>query len=537
MSFLVIALYTLPAAAQSPDSPLGWIPANFASFIRIDMRDPAQTVQNLNNAAFIAALRQPGMPLDRRSLNEFFPLDSLDTEGVTFENTLLPWLNGEVIIAYRAFDDTFTPVEPLLILPPVDSLWAAQHLGVVTAAQDFPAQEMYHGWTIYSGDRTALAVLPTVVLIGSAEVIKAALDTVYAAAPRLIDTPAAAAMRTSIDNTTAFAYLDGAYALPALSRALNDDTSAVPLLATFAEAAALPAIEAVGASFTIEPFTNRLDGVLLLYMPDTDLSALSDSRVLNAIPRRAMLTVSTSQIESLLTVALHTLPLSRFAGDVLGGFGIVSPGETPAYPTATDIQAAGTSFTTALETVLDIDLRADWLAHLDGDYALALLPNLNNPTPTLSAPFDALLIAPVIDGEAAQMTTTRALSALLRLDFAAAEVEGEPFQTAFDPRTGEPILGVGVVDELLIIGTGDASAESVRALRGDNRLVATPRWRTLGFADRSEEALLYADLNTLTLLRQSPTGGAVETGVGQLGMWARADESVFRLDITISFRV
>lgn len=538
---LLFALWLAPARAQTAiPSPLDWIPADFDAFVYVDLSDPAAALQSLNNAAAAAAARDPRLLIDLapRRLNDFFPADLLDTEGAAFENAILPWLAGEAIIAHRHFDAAFAPGETLLILPAVDSLWAANVLSPVIRAQDFLEQDSYHNWTIYRGDRAAFAILPGMVLIGAPDALKAALDTHYAGAPRLVAAPALAAMRADIDGATAFAYLDGDLMLPALSLLLNADTSAAPLLAAWLEAlpsaAGLPVrAAAVGVRLAALPLTQTLEVALLFYQPDaSDSWTAADMPVLEAIPRRAMLLTSGANIEQAAWTALHTFPLAGFAGGLLRGFGVDAPESALLPPDAAEIRAAVASLDDALRLTAGVDLRADIFAHLRGAYALALLPNLNNPTPTLNLGFDVLLVAQTAGDGTAQANITRGLARLLRLEFASASVAGETVSAALDVRTGEPILTALTLDDLLIIGTGSAPAEAIRARRGDNRLINTERWQTVGF---DGAAVIYADLNAITLLRQPRAGGAVSIGIGQLGAQIRREDDIYRIEIRLTF--
>ena len=106
---LLLLLLAAPAAAQDDVSPLIWIPADFSGFVRLDMHNPGETINQLNLSAYVASRIQReraiynGFP----EFSDFFPLDILDTEDVTFESQVLPWVQGEVVLAYRRFDATF----------------------------------------------------------------------------------------------------------------------------------------------------------------------------------------------------------------------------------------------------------------------------------------------------------------------------------------------------------------------------------------------------------------------------------------------
>src|SRR5690242_1251462 len=118
---LLLMLLASPVAAQDALSPLVWIPADFSGFVRLDMRDPIQTINQLNLSAYVASRiqRQRAQYTGFPDFSDFFPLDVLDTEDVTFETQVLPWVQGEIVLAYRRFDSSFSvaPEDALLVLP------------------------------------------------------------------------------------------------------------------------------------------------------------------------------------------------------------------------------------------------------------------------------------------------------------------------------------------------------------------------------------------------------------------------------------
>jgi hypothetical protein len=227
------------------------------------------------------------------------------------------------------------------------------------------------------------------------------------------------------------------------------------------------------------------------------------------------------------------LPLSSFANNILSGFMVDFPPEAALPPlTGDDLTQVVETFTRTLAEQAGFSLRDDLRVHLAGDYALALVPNLNDPTPGLKTNFDALLVAQVTDAEAALDGTTRLLELLLRREFEPVMVENVSFATIMGNEIGDPLLRVGVVDDLLIVGTGKTADMALRAHGGDNRLIDMPRWEAVSFED---QALLYVDLNTVTVLREPVPGGRVDRGVGQLGAQLQYADGLYRLDVRMSF--
>src|SRR5690606_7612356 len=105
------------------------------------------------------------------------------------------------------------------------------------------------------------------------------------------------------------------------------------------------------------------------------------------------------------------------------------------------------------------------LNKLDGSYSLALLPRPNNPLPGLNAPFDLLLVVQTPDAEAAadvQANTSRLLETFT-VPLEDEVLNAHKFSTLRDAATGEALVRVGAVDNLVVVGTGEAAQQALRA--------------------------------------------------------------------------
>ncbi|MFN8451671.1 MAG: hypothetical protein U0521_24545 [Anaerolineae bacterium] len=144
----------------------------------------------------------------------------------------------------------------------------------------------------------------------------------------------------------------------------------------------------------------------------------------------------------------------------------------------TTYTVGGLGFLDAVEPMVDV--QNDVLGQLDGGYSLAL-PAPNNPVPVLNTPFDVLLVVQTDSPEAAQSVVQDNADKLLEMFVAPLEdseqIDDQSFRTLRAPDTGEPLLRVGAVDNLLVIGTGSAAQLALDARRGDNRLTAQDRWK------------------------------------------------------------
>ena len=558
LAFLLLALVgfaVLPAAAQDDGSPLDWVPADFEGVLQVDLSRPAETLAQLNMSYYVAAFLQPARAAStgQRGLNDYFPVDLFDTEGAAFETTVLPWLAGEFVVAYRTLDENFAvaPDDVLLVLPTDDAFAAASLLSAVTSAQDLPSRAQYGGATIFIGDQTAIAFTPGAVLVGSEPLLHAAIDAEVGASARLADTPAYAAVAAERADWPVFAYLTGDAPLDALSVLLNGDGSAQPVLSALGNALApynggsLEAALLNGdlSSVAVGLEADQLRGtvrarVLLQTSGDAAPAAAGgESNVLSYIPRNAMLVQQGGDVRAALYDALVAAPAGSYFNTMLNS-GLTPPGSTTSAaptaipPDADAIDAAVGGLMTALSTAGSFDLESDLTAHLDGGYALALLPRPNNPAPGSGAPYDVLLIAETGDAEAAVAGATTLAQTMLALDDDAFSAGDDAMRTVYGAPGSEPLLQIGAVDGKLVVGTGSAVAAALRAGSGDNQLVSVARWQAVS---RDAEPTLYLDLNALFSTFRPTAGGPVNVGIGQLGANVQAlGDGRYQIDVIVT---
>ena len=558
--FLVLVGFgALPATAQAASAPLDWIPADFEGFLRVDLSRPDDTLVQLNMAYYVASFLQParaGGPA-RRGLNDYFPVDVFDTEGAAFETTVLPWLSGEFVVGYRALDANFAvdPDDILLVLPTDDAFAAASVLSAVTSAQDFPSRTQYGGATIFVGDQTAIAFTPTAVLVGDEPLLHAAIDAEAGTTARLADDPAYAALAAAGDDWPVFAYFGGDAPQHALSVLLHGDASAQPVLIALGHALQpynAGSLEAALLSGDIGGLAVGLEGDQLRGTVRASVKlqttgetapvepASAESDLLAYIPRNAMLVQQGDDARAAFYDALVAAPASSYfnglLSSALSGASAASGGAppTPIAPDAETIDAAVGGFVAAMSAFGGFDLESDLAAHLEGSYALALLPRPNNPAPGSGAPYDLLLITETDDAEAAVAGATTLAQSVLALgdDAFSAGDSDTALQTVYNAPGDEPLLQIGVVDGKLVIGTGSAAEAAIRAGSGDNQLVNVARWQAVS---QDAEPTLYLDLNALYATFLPTAGGPGNIGIGQLGASVHyTGDNIYQLDVIVT---
>jgi hypothetical protein len=538
---LLMLLVVWPAAAQRARSPLDWIPADFAGFLRLNMDDAQATLTRLNIALQAVAIIQPARfdqaiePLDYES---YLPLGLLfDIEDPAFAQDIFPWLGGEVILAYREFDAPLSADEDdiLMILPAEDAFLAAGRLNRIVEAQHFAGRETYRGVTLYIGDRSAIAVTPQTVLVGSVELIQAALDLQAGDGEALTAQPAYRAVAAQVpDDALAFGYIAGDSTGGVLSSLLNSASSPEPLLQVAGEVlrdlhgqnsfeSMLLTGHVNGAGVYLKPgflLPVTLEATLILHVenpPSVADASEFDSSLLELIPRSAMIVQRGTDVRAAVYNLLVALPLSNFGGRMLGAFPVNETIGTRSglveNPNAAEVEAAVTDFLATLESVADFDLETDLLDNLSGSYTVALLPSPNRRVPVLNTPFDTLFMVKVEDGEAAMAGVTSLLQTLTGIEQLPTETIGsDTFASLRLQGSGDVVLRMGVVDNTLIMATGDALDQVLAAGRGDNRLIGEARWQRFTEEDAPAPEW-YVDINAFYNTFY-PSAGAPTPGQG-----------------------
>jgi len=349
------------------------------------------------------------------------------------------------------------------------------------------------------------------------------------------------------------AYLGSDAAARALSVVLSGGAAADPLLNALSDSldtlndARTPerlllsgALDGIGISLSYDAMrTQHLTADVILHTVDTPAAtdAVFDPAVLDLIPRSAMIVQSGADAGSAASGALYSLPLLNFANRALASFPLSDqqPAQTilPPTPSASDIQAAVSTFLENIEPLVSV--QDDLLAKLNGSYSLALLPRPNNPIPGLNTPFDVLLVVQTDSPESAE-TAQSSAATLLETFTAPLEdetLEEHTFHTLRVPETGEPLVRIGAVDNLLVIGTGSAAQQALDARRGDNRLIQQERWQSL--TDAEEIPYIYIDVNAYYNTFLPVIGGPAVRPVRQLGVQSRyLGDNLFELHLLVA---
>jgi hypothetical protein len=539
LSLTILSVWPVLAQADTRTAP-DYVPADFAGFVQLRLDDVDSALQELNITAFVASRLQPlRVELSNAgvTLDDLISLDTLfDAEGSSFADNILPWLDGEMVIAYRDFDGQFTvdPADTLMILPTDDVLESASALSPIINQQDLLERQVYRGVTIYVGDRTSIAITASMVFIGTTELVQTALDLQAGVGEAITASPVYHTLRAAINpESLIFAYTKGGSILPAVSGLLAGQPSTQALLAGFGGAISqLQGDQSFAAMLLNNGFEGAAAGleVMLeadeiyvqskvvfqsLATPELVEATNTQTELLNMIPKNALLAGSGQDAEGMIFNLITALPMSNFARELVGGLPISTVGtasEQISVPTAAQIRSAVNGYLALMEQVNGFSLQTDLLDHLSGDFAFALIPRPNDPVPVLNVAFDLLIVARVDDEEAAQAGASSLIQALLTLEpLEAITVGGIEFA-----RLGaddEPIISLGTTDGLLIIATGNTAQQALDARRGDNRLTNQPTWKLLSATETPDLYLdSFAFLNTFF-----PTpGGAVASDLNRV---------------------
>ncbi len=518
----ILLLVTVSPAAAQQVSPQDWIPADFAGFVRLDMDDANATGLALNGAAQSVSVIQPARfgnaGFQLIGFEGFLPLGLLfDMEDASFAQDVLPWLGGDIILAYSQFEAPLTADESniLMILPTRDTLSAASHMRRIIEGQQLAETTTYQDTTLYIGDKSTVAITPEVVLVGATELVQAALDVRAGEGERMTAQPDYQAIESVIpDDVLVFGYIPGESATGILSTLLNMQMTPDPLLAVAGEAlrdlrgqdaldTALLTGSINSAGFVVKPVSLRPVLVEASLLLNTDSMTTNnnefDTAMLDLIPRNAVVVHQGTDIHAVFDDLLVALPLSNFGGRMFGAFPIDqtlgSSTKLIEDPSPTEVQSAINGFLSSLETLADFDLKADFLDHLSGDYTVALLSTPNRPVALLNTPFQALIMVEVEDGEAALTGATRLVEMMLGAeDLPTEEIGDYTFTSARLGGSGDAVVRVGLIGDTMVIVTGDALEQALDAQRGDNRLTNETRWQ-LFTQDDAPSPELYVDIN------------------------------------------
>ncbi len=516
-----LLIFALPAAAQDAvslsTSATDFVPDSFAGFITVQTTDLDATLISLNEALRSAKLLQPqrvNSSLDSvLSYYDFIPFGQwFDLELADFAGIVRPWLGRDLVIGYRNFDAGLKAGwgDILLILSNTDVLNATSRLEKVLKGQDLPNRETYRGITIYGGDKAAFAMTVPAVFVGPVDLIKAALDVQAGAAASLTASPLYHTVHAAQPaDSFVSAYVTGPYLVSAVNGLLNGDPFSAPVLRAFGGALNLGQEQANFSQLLLNGGFDAAEINLVrakngqtvtahaLFHPAqaADLTTIPvDPALLDMMPRNAMLVHSGTDFRAFVGDAITALPVANFASQLIGGLPFVTAGsfqnDLVTDPQSADIQLAVDTFINALKQVNNIDVHKDLLDHLNGGYALAVLPRPNFRLPRLNVPFDFILVGNVDNGPATQESVVKLLTMFFDLQSSDQQVIGDwTFKTVLLGRN--PIFQVGFQRNRVMVATSYAASYAMDAQRGDNRLVDMDRWKQFPDSARPD---LYMDL-------------------------------------------
>lgn len=551
---LVFAIGTA-RAQESPRSLAEWVPADYAGFISLDTSDLAVTLEAMNVAGFTASVLQPTRVdfSPQNDLAGYFPLDTFDLESASFAQLITPWLGDEMLVAWPSLDENYGSGQPLMVLSARDAFSAASAMSPVVRGQDFLEQENYQGATLYQGDQVSLAFTPTAVLVGALDDVRAALDAYAEAADSLADGADFTAVYAGLDaDALARLFVHGDAAAGALNFVLNGGLGADVVgafggaLASLDDDALLAqlaggGVEAVGVSVGESLLiSNALEAqALVLLAQDVVLAdAPADSALWEMLPRSAIVAAAGTDAETAVNSFMRALPLASFIPRALAAFpfepNAASSGQLVPLPSDADILAVVDSFISTLETIGGIDLAGDVLDQASGDYLAAILPRPNNPSPLLNASFDALMIVESPDASALADTLADVVTQFLGVGVLARDGDVIAFN---DPLGGDTVFSIAAPEDagVVLLGTGDAVAQALRAQQGDNRLVDESRWQTL---NGDIAPAWYFDVPGIYNLISPSAGGQTQSPVLQLGLAAeQRDDRIVSIRLRVGLNL
>lgn len=555
--FLMVSLAWLIIAARAQgqaDSLVRWIPADWAGYVRLNTADRSATLEHINIAAFVSTVLQPTRADFSAALgwDDLFPLDALDVENASFSQFILPWLGDEAIAAYADLSPGFTASErqAVAIFATRDAFGAAAALSPAIRDQDRLRREAEGDAVLYIGDRAAIAITPEAVVIGAEARVRDVLATRAGEMDALTADEryerVSAALPADWPVRAIFA---GESAGRAFSVLVGGGEQAAPLLAavgeTIGELYGVPTpeqallrgdVDMLGVALRADIFlVSRMDAAAAFHVADAATpSGETDSAIFAFIPRSALLVQSGADAEQMAYGLFSSAPLTNFAARALGGFPVQESAalatRSMPTPTAEDMRAAVRGFADALEATIGIDVDDEIFERLRGSYALAVLPRPNDPLPGLNTPFEVLAAAQVVDGEEIIAALERGLAAFLgQRRLTTERIDGVEFLSIIVPETGEPLFRAGVVDDVLLVGTGSAVDTALAAYEGDNRLIDEQRWVALTWEDTPPG--LYVDVRALYNTFLPSVGQRWDiVPVAQIGIHTRpAGEGTYRV--------
>lgn len=559
---LLLSFSAVPTSAQASPGIESWVPADFAGFIQLDTGSPQDALRGINVSILVGSLIQPTRVNTTQAIgfNDLLPLAGLlDLEFAPFEQIIVPWLGDSLIVAYEMLTPTYraSAANVLLIASTRDAFQAASVLSGVLQAQDLLESTTYRNVTIYRLDQTSIAFAADAVLIGEESLIRAALDAESGEFDRMIDLPAYAPIRQQLpDRDPIFAYFTGDTAANSLGYLLSGSDRAAPFIRALGDAYGIVAggddlspeqallsgaVDAVGVSLRPDTFLVSQVNVRVAFHAegvDGASERTFDDAMLDYVPRSAFFVHAGTDARQAAYGVLTALPLSNYGGRILSAFPVGQPAASPqdlvAPPTGEDLAAAVEGFMVALNAVRGVDLTGDVLNHFEGSYATALIPRPNNPVPMLNTPFDALVVAQVDDAELTMdsiVTLAESLFTGVRFE---GDDEGQVDVMTLATADGDPVLRISAVDDsTLLIGTGDAVRQALRARQGDNRLTEQARWQRFVDGD-GPIPNLYLDLVGFYNTFQPSAGGAQAVPTSYIGLQTAAlGDGIFRADLNI----
>ncbi len=531
---LIISLMALRPANGQAASLAAWVPADADSFAALDMANQNAALRGLNIGAFVGGYLQPARTpfAAAQPFDTYFPLDLLDMESASFTDWVLPWLGDELAVAWRPLGPTAgAPQAALLILPARDSFAAANTLAAAIQGQDLLQTEAIAGGTLYLGDRAAIALTASAVLIGETALVRDALAVRAGERPALADDQSFAAITAALPPASdLLLYARDAAAATALPALVSLNGEAAPLLAAYGQVAgeALAAASlltgrsaAIGAALDLSAtLTNQVRAEVVYSVSEaTPPEPLTfNTRLLEFLPRSAMLAFTTADAGQLADAALAALPFAASAPGLLSALPLRGPLPAGAVPVP---EPANAEY--VLRSLLDTLATAgvNWSARraeLNGSALVALLPRPNNPLPLPNLQADVLVALETDDPAALAEGVNRLLAlygvAALR---GTADDGATRFRVPGGPA-GEPLLQFGAAGEIFLFGTGEALDQALRAFGGDNRLIDQPRWTEIG----APAPGVYLDIDRLYNVYLPAAGGSSPGPVNRVSLTGAA---------------
>lgn len=466
---LVIVVSSMPALAAPVDPGADLIPDTYAIFINLAGRDLPARLAKLRT--LLGLHTNDETALMQSVTGALFP-----GAGINYANDIAPWLGEHIAIGFNDEDDF---VMLAATTDPALSDRFVQKLDAVLLDESFTVTGL-EGYVAYG---SAVGIQQVVeVMDGEREALAGAAGMQQTFGRLPVDRFAA----VYIDGEAIEAFFVEQGIVP--SMVLGENT-----------------LTGVGAAASMQPGSPgviRFDAALgfgePVPAPVASTSALG-VEVEKIVPSNALALFAAYDLRIPVRAGLYAFSLQSY---VQSGIAAAAEGEKlPNMPSQEQAQSMANGLLAAAnlmlrETGLSINLEKDVLDWLSGEYAVGLLPNPGGLWNDPRFRADVFFVAQVIDQNAARNIVeifSRVLDTQFDLTPSLVNIEGYDLRSVPDPATGANLFIFGLIDNFLVVATGDSIQQFAGVASGSApNLAGSAAWQARAkFIEPGSEALLY----------------------------------------------